>query len=164
MAYHAIVSGARGLVFFGGHMTQVTRPADAKAGWNWSFWQQVLRPLVAELMSTAVQPALVADNAPTQVKATASDVEAVTRSAGGFLYVIAVRRGGATTTVGFSGLPRRRDGSPIAGGEVLLEYAQEPLPPPIRAGRQTFRTLSVKDGAFRDWLGPHDAHVYRFRV
>ena len=51
MAYQAIVNGARGLVFFGGHLTQVTTPADAKAGWNWTFWDRVLRPLVAELTS-----------------------------------------------------------------------------------------------------------------
>ena len=30
MAYQAIVNGARGLIFFGGHMTQVMRPVDAK--------------------------------------------------------------------------------------------------------------------------------------
>ena len=44
MAYQAIVNGARGLMFFGGHLTQVMRPADAKAGWNWTFWELVLRP------------------------------------------------------------------------------------------------------------------------
>ena len=43
MAYQAIVNGARGLSFFGGHLTQVTTPADAKAGWNWTFWDRVLR-------------------------------------------------------------------------------------------------------------------------
>ena len=45
MAYQAIVNGARGLTFFGGHLTQVATPADAKAGWNWTFWERVLRPL-----------------------------------------------------------------------------------------------------------------------
>jgi hypothetical protein len=51
MAYQAIVNGARGLVFFGGHLTQVATPADAAAGWNWTFWERVLRPLVSELSS-----------------------------------------------------------------------------------------------------------------
>ena len=60
MAYEAIVCGARGLMFFGGHLTQVSRPADAEAGWNWTFWEQVLRPLLQELSSTAIGPALVA--------------------------------------------------------------------------------------------------------
>jgi len=37
MAYQAIVDGARGLVFFGGQLTQVMRPGDANLGWNWTF-------------------------------------------------------------------------------------------------------------------------------
>ena len=49
MAYQAIVHGARGLVFFGGHLTEVCTPDDAKAGWNWTFWRQVLRPVIHEL-------------------------------------------------------------------------------------------------------------------
>ena len=40
MAYQAIACGARGLMFFGGHLTQVTRPVDAGAGWNWTFWSR----------------------------------------------------------------------------------------------------------------------------
>src|SRR5436309_2777435 len=60
MAYQAVVAGARGLAFFGGHLAQVMRPADARAGWNWTFWAEVLQPLLAELSSTAVAPALVA--------------------------------------------------------------------------------------------------------
>ena len=63
MAYQAIVNGARGLNFFGGHLTQVATPADAAAGWNWTFWEEVLRPLVRELSSDAIAPALVGANA-----------------------------------------------------------------------------------------------------
>jgi hypothetical protein len=152
MAYQAIVNGARGLAFFGGHLTQIARPADARAGWNWTFWEQVLRPLLQELTSSAVAPALVAPAARRAVKAGTKAVELVTREDGDFLYVIAVRRGGGTSRVGFSGLPRRRDGQPITGGEVLFEY---------EGG--AFRTVSVGDGRFRDWFAQHDARVYRFR-
>ena len=162
MAYQAIVNGARGLNFFGGHMTQVTRPADAAAGWNWTFWNQVLQPLVAELTSTAVGPALVAVNSSAAVKASAADVELVAREGGGFLYVIAVRRGATTTRVSFSGLPSRQDGQQIGGGQALFEYVQDPPPPPIQAGEQTFRNVDVSGGSFADWFGPHDARVYRF--
>ena len=56
MAYQAIVNGARGLVFFGGHLTEVCTPDDAKAGWNWTFWRQVLRPVVHELSSSQLRP------------------------------------------------------------------------------------------------------------
>jgi hypothetical protein len=163
MVYQAIVNGARGLAFFGGHITQVARPTDAQAGWNWTFWDRVLRPLFGELTSPSVAPALVAPAAPKAVKASSKGVEVVTREAGGFLYVIAVRRGSGTSRVGFSGLPRRRDGQPIKGGEVLFEYVQEPLPPPVDPSKQTFRTVGAANGGFRDWFAQHDVHVYRFQ-
>ena len=60
MAYQAIVNGARGLIFFGGQLTQVMRPRDAQLGWNWTFWDLVLRPLLVELTSPSVLPALMA--------------------------------------------------------------------------------------------------------
>src|SRR5262245_8724537 len=90
MAYQAIANGARGVNFFGGHLTQVATPADAAAGWNWTFWERALKPVVTELSSTAVNPALVAPDAKTQVRADASDVEAITRQDSRFAYVIAV--------------------------------------------------------------------------
>jgi hypothetical protein len=164
MAYQAIVHGARGLSFFGGHLTQIARPADAQAGWNWTFWKLVLRPLLTELTSPGVAPALVAPNARTAVKPSTTGVELITREAADFVYVIVVRRGSATSQVGFTGLPPRRDGRPIRGGEVLFEYEQQPLPPPIDLDHQTFRTIRVTNGHFRDWLGPHDARVYRFAL
>lgn len=162
MAYQAIVHGARGLSFFGGHLTQIARPADAQAGWNWTFWERVLRPLVEELTSPGLAPALVAPNARNAVKASASDVELITREERDYLYVIAVRNSSSTSRVGFSGLPPKSNGRPLTGGQVLFEYAQEPLPPPVDPNQQTFRTVSVANGRFRDWFGPHDAHVYRF--
>jgi hypothetical protein len=171
MAYQAIVNGARGLMFFGGHLTHNVRPRDAQAGWNWRFWELVLRPLLQELTSTAVNPILVAPDAAATVTASASDIELVTRQDDRFVYVIAVRRGaattggGPTTQVTFSGLPRKGDGSPITDGQVLFEYVQDPLPPPLRTGdeeHQVFRSVGVANGGFRDWFGPHDVHVYRF--
>ncbi len=164
MAYQAIVSGARGLLFFGGHLTQVMRPADARAGWNWTFWDTALRPLLTELASTAIQPALVAKDATAKVGPSAADVELVARQDDRFFYVIAVRRGGATSRVGFTGLPRRHDGSALTGGQVLFEYVQEPPPPPLQATKQAFRSIGVANGGFRDWFGPHDVHVYRFAL
>jgi hypothetical protein len=117
MAYQAICNGARGLNFFGGHLTQVTKPADALAGWNWTFWSLVLAPLVTELTSTAVGPALVAASSSAAVKASAADIELASRQTSDFVYVIAVRRSATTTSVvSFSGLPLRHDGQPIGGG------------------------------------------------
>jgi len=164
MAYQAIANGARGLSFFGGHLTQVASPEDAEAGWNWTFWEHVLQPLVAELSSPAVKPALVAPAAHAAVRASARDVELAVRNDGTFLYVIAVRRGTATSLVKFSGLPKKRNGAAITAGRVLHEYVQRPLPPPIEAGHQVFRPIAVAGGSFQDWFGPQDAHVYRFQL
>ena len=159
MAYQAIAGGARGLAFFGGHLTEIASPADAAAGWNWTFWERVLRPVVAELNSAALQPALVAPDTRTAIRASTADVELVGRDGGGFLYVFAVRRKGTTSMVAFSGLP-----SKLRRGEVLFEYVQDPLPPPAQPGHQVFRHVAVAGGSFRDWFAAHDAHVYRFKL
>ncbi len=159
MAYQAIVNGARGLVFFGGQLTQVMRPIDAQLGWNWTFWEQVLRPLLVELTSPSVLPALTAPVARAAVKVSASDVELTARQSGTTLHVIAVRRGGSTTRVTLSGLP-----AAVTGGQVMFEYAQDPLPPPIQPDKQQFRSVQVAGGSFKDWFGPHDVHVYRFNL
>jgi hypothetical protein len=159
MAYEAIVNGARGLIFFGGHLTSVMRPEDAASGWNWSFWRRALRPVVSELASPDVQPALVAPTvAPGVVTRPATDqVELVTRRTDTALYVIAVRIAGGTSRIGFAGLP-----GAVTSGEVLAEYVQHPLPP--APGQQAFRRVPVADGAFSDWFAPYDAHVYRFAI
>jgi hypothetical protein len=164
MAYQAIVNGARGLVFFGGHLTQVTSPTDAAAGWNWTFWEHVLGPLVRELRSDPIRPALVAPKAKAVVTASAGDVEVATRRADRNLYVIAVRRGRSTSSVRFSGLPSKLDGQKLTRGDVLGEHVQQPPPPPIEPGKQMFRTVAAENASFADWLGPHDARVYRFRL
>jgi hypothetical protein len=165
MAYEAIVNGARGLLFFGGHLTQVMTPEDAASGWNWTFWRRVLRPVVSELASPDLQPALVAANAPTSVvtRPQNAKIELVTRRTATHLYVIAVRIAGGASRVSFAGLPRRNDGTPLASGEVLFEPVQEPLPPPVD-GRQQPRRIAVTDGGFRDWFAAYDAHVYRFTL
>lgn len=163
MAYQAIVHGARGLSFFGGHLTQIARPADAELGWNWTFWNQVLQPLLGELTSDSIAPALIAPNARRAVKTRAAGVELLTRQDADYIYLIAVRRSGGTSQVTFTGLPNRRNGRPPTGGEVLFEYEQQPLPPPIQSAHQTFRTVRASNGRFRDWLGQHDVRVYRFQ-
>jgi hypothetical protein len=163
MAYQAIVHGARGLIFFGGHLTEVCTPDDAKLGWNWTFWRQVLRPVVHELTSSQLMPALLVPNAKIPVRTKPqSDVELAIRRAGKYLYVIAVKRGGSPLLVEILGLPKRQNGAPLTKGEVLFEYVQRPLPPPTRPDRQVPRPIKVSGGGFRDWFSPHDVHVYRF--
>lgn len=146
MAFQAIANGARGLVFFGGHLSQVMAPADAAAGWNWTFWREALQPLVQQLSSASLAPALAAPAGPA-VRASTKDVELATRRTEQFTYLIAVRRGGATARVQFTGLPKT-----VRGGQALFEYADG-----------DFRGVAVSGGAFTDWFAPHDARVYRFR-
>jgi hypothetical protein len=160
MIYQAIVAGARGLVFYGGDFTTVMRPRDANLGWNWFFWQTVLHPLLIELTSPSVGPALVAPDAPNQVITSANDVDVLTRRDGQTLYVIAVRRSPTTTNkVSFGGLP-----ASISRGEVMFEYVQRPLSPPVEPTKQAFRLITVANGGFQDWFGPHDSRVYRFAL
>jgi hypothetical protein len=160
MAYQAITNGARGLAFFGGHVTAVMSPQDARAGWNWTFWRESLEGLVRELSSTALAPALVAPASKVNVHTQphSAQIEIATRQTAEFLYVFVVRRAGATSRVGIAGLPAN-----VKGGEVLFEYVQDPPPPPLAPTKLTFRSIAVTGGAFRDWFAAHDARVYRFR-
>ena len=149
MAYQAIIAGARGLVFFGGDITKVMSPEDAATGWNWTFWHTVLKPVVQELSSDSVGPALVAPPAAVTVKANAPDVRLVARQAGAFLYLITVRRSPtANGPVRFSGLP-----SGIKFGAAMFEY-----------DGKDFRTFKVARGTFTDPFAPHEARVYRFKL
>jgi hypothetical protein len=58
MIYDAIVSGARALAFYGGQNPKCWGQLDAAGGWNWTFWERVLEPLVREL-SGPINAALV---------------------------------------------------------------------------------------------------------
>ena len=170
MVYEAIVNGARGITFFGGHMTQVCSPDDADKGWNWTFWRQVLRPIVQELASPDLQPALLAPSETPAVTATTpnkqvTDVELVTRRTSTHLYVIAVRWRAGPRAITFSGLPKKHDGTPITKGEVLFEYVQIPPPGEHPATHsQKPRPFDVKSGRFTDQFRLHDVHVYRFAL
>ncbi|MBM3499120.1 MAG: hypothetical protein FJX74_10670 [Armatimonadetes bacterium] len=152
MAYQAIINGARGLVFFGGNLTQAMAPEDAALGWNWRFWRRVLRPLMEEIgRHSPLHPALIAPNSrlPLQVRvkqavggdADPAQLEFRMRETPEALYLLACKREGATVEVEFSGLPVA-----LARGEVLYE---EP------------RAVEVTEGRFTDWFGPFEVHVYR---
>jgi hypothetical protein len=149
MAYDAIVAGARGLFFFGGHLKAAMSAHDRALGWNWTYWQHVQRPLLEELSGPLHARALVAPAAPIRVTANASDVALTVREDADAVYVIAVRKSPHTTgRVRFTGLPAgMRHGTVLAHG---------PGNPP--------RDITVDAGAFTDPspYEPHNARVYRF--
>jgi hypothetical protein len=144
MAYEAIINGARGLVFFGGNLPVTLNPRDKELGWNWTFWQRVMRPVMEEIGEfSPLQPALVAANSTLPVKCDAGkDVELLVREVGDEIYVLACRAHGGTSEVSFTGLPANV--SPKA--EVMFESP---------------RMVDVKDGGFKDWFAPFEVHVYK---
>jgi hypothetical protein len=149
MAYDAIVAGARGLFFFGGHIKQAMNQADRQRGWNWTYWRNVQQPLLEELTSAEHAPALTAPDSSHAIHATAPDIALSARQTDGFLYLIAVRRKAASAaTVRFSGLP-----SNIGHGTVLAHPGGNPARP-VGAAGGTFTDPSP--------FAPHDARVYRF--
>jgi hypothetical protein len=151
MAYDAIVSGARGLFFFGGQFKQVMNDTDKQLGWNWTYWREVQRPLLVELGDAPHTAALTAPLAQTPIKADAVDIGVSTRRDGASIYLIAVRKDPHLTgKVGFSGLP-----TAVKGGTVLAHPGGNPA-----------RQVTVANGSFTDPspFAPHNARVYRFAV
>ena len=144
MTYEAIINGARGLIYFGGNLGKAMSPADQKLGWNWNFWQRVLRPVIQEIgRKSPLYPALVAPDSTLPIKVTgATGVEFCVRETGGSLFILACKREAGTARVEFSGLP-----GTAGKAEVMFEAP---------------RTVAAKDGKFTDWFAPFEVHVYRF--
>ena len=150
-AYDAVVAGARGLFWFGGHLEQVMTSGDRRLGWNWSYWDRVLHPLLLELTDGAHMQALTAPLAPAVVAASEPDIGVSAREAGGALHLIAVRRSPSRTSkIRFTGLP-----AAATAGTVLSHGADNPE-----------RSVHASGGAFTDPspFGPHNARVYRFEL
>lgn len=144
MAYDAIVNGARALAFYGGNIRGCWTPRDAGYGWNWTFWQNVLRPLVAELSaSSRIAPALVSAGTSRPVTTTDPTTEAILREGTSVddLWLIAARSGAGVTEVAFGGLPAWAH-----KGSVYREN----------------RAVTARAGHLGDSFGQWDVHVYHF--
>jgi hypothetical protein len=144
MAYDAIVNGARSLTFFGGATQGCWSGTDAQYGWNWTFWQGVLKPLVQQLSATsAIAPALV-NSAPVPHVTTSNPATELMVKQGTSvddLWVIAARSGDGSATVQFHGLPNWAH-----RGSVYTED----------------RSITASRGAFGDRFAQWDVHVYHF--
>jgi hypothetical protein len=144
MVYQALINGARGLIFFGGHLPQAMNERDAALGWNWTFWERVLRPVIEEVgAKSPLYPALLAADSKLAVKCSSAEIEFCVREVGNDIFVLACKRGGATDRVQFSGLPVS-----TKGGEMMFESP---------------RRVQISNGQFEDWFAPYEVHVYRFR-
>ena len=149
MAYQAIIRGARGLQFFGGSVAPTLSPSDAALGWNWTYWNNVLKRLFLEIGDNSpLKPALIAPKISVSLSVTANQgIEYTKReivsSTGSDFYIIACRRSNSgTVQITFSGLP-----SGYSKGDVMYESPA---------------TVTAVNGAFTDWFGPFDVHVYKF--
>lgn len=142
MSYQSIIKGARGLVYFG--MPVALEGRDAELGYNWTFWNEVLRPLLREFArGSELHSALLAPDSKLalQVKG-APDIEWRCREVGPFLYILAAKREGPPAAVRFSG--------DFLRGRVQVMFED--------------RELEVIDSAFTDRFGPNDVHVYKVRL
>jgi len=144
MAYEAIINGARGLLFFGGDIPKGLSADDKKLGWNWRFWNRVLRPVIEEIGSKSpLYPAPLAPNSKLPIHIKGDGMETCVREVGDEVFVMACKKSHSTAQVVFSGLPAK------AGmAEVMFE---DP------------RTVEIKNGQFIDWFAPFEVHVYRFK-
>jgi hypothetical protein len=144
MAYDAILNGARGLVFYGGQNLACQTLEDRAFGWNWTYWRDVLGPLVRELgPRSRLHAALVAPGNGIGLRSSDTRTHVVTRRVGRELWVLAARRGPGVVQVRFKGLPQR-----VRRASVFGEG----------------RTVRVRKGVLADHFGQWDVHVYRVRL
>jgi hypothetical protein len=144
MAYDAILNGAKALTFYGGGNAACFNGNDSQYGWNWTFWQATLRPLIEQLSaSSPLAPALVNPAAAPQVTTRGSGTEVTVREGDSAddLWLIAARNGAGTRTVTFKGLPSWAHRASV--------YTEN-------------RTVSASAGSFSDRFAQWDVHVYHF--
>jgi hypothetical protein len=147
MIYDAIINGARGLGFFGGDNPHCWNATDRAHAWNWTFWNQTLRPLITEINAKSqLAPVLV--NAASTRRLITSDpaTQAISRTATTpngreQLWVIAARYGPGSRTVTITGLP-----TSIRRATVYTEG----------------RTLTANHESLTDVFRQWQVHVYKF--
>jgi hypothetical protein len=143
MSYQSIIHGARGLVYFGGNLPETLNERDRALGWNWTFYDRVLKPLLDEFNPAGpLHAALIAPDSKLPVRVSGEGVEYCVREAAGHVFVIAAKREVDTIQAKFTGLHPN-----VSEGTVLYE---EP------------RKVTAVAGGFSDWFGPNEVHVYRF--
>ncbi len=140
MTYQAIIDGAKGLAWFGS-LTGLNEE-DAPYGWNWTYWVDVIKPLLEEIKAGSELNRVICapTHDPVLGVAGASDVEYLARLLDGRLYLLGSKRESATANVSFSGLPAN------AEAEALFENRAP---------------LSITNGTLTDSYDADAIHVYR---
>jgi hypothetical protein len=142
MAYDAIVNGARALAFYGGQNPRCWGQLDAAGGWNWTFWERTLEPLVREINAgSPIAPALVNPGSTRSLATSDPTVKAISRRGrGADTWVIATRSGEGSQAVTIGGLPQTATTAGV--------YAER-------------RSVPVLGGALTDTFDRWSVHVYR---
>jgi hypothetical protein len=139
MMYQALIDGAKGIHWFGfpGALSEKDKPY----GWNWTYWFEVLKPLLSEIKKgTELNGVLVAPANDMTLKVEgADDVEYLARKVGDRIYVLAAKRERPEAAVKFGGLG-------VSGtADVMFEN----------------RSVPVNDGVISDTFKPNAVHIYR---
>jgi hypothetical protein len=118
MTYEAIINGANGLIYYGGSLQPTLTERDRALGWNWTYWEEVLRSVVQEVGDKGpLAEALCAANSQLPVKATGNAIELCVREVGQDVFVLACCRDPQKKAqVQFTGLPKD-----VGDGIVLFE-------------------------------------------
>ncbi len=143
MIYDAIINGARALNFWGGQNPRCFNSTDATQGWNWTFWNDVLKGLVLEIGPRGpLYPALLEPGSALPLATDDPTTQVTSRRVGSDIWVIAARHGPGTANVAIHGLPL--DG---VTGSVYTEG----------------RSITAIGGTTTDTFSQWAVHVYRFR-
>jgi len=180
MAYEAIINGARGLTYFGGGLPQTLNERDKPLGFNWTYFDRVMRPLFDELgPKSPMLPALLAPDSRIQLKvvaeappkrAVANKEEEQNPQATTPRQFVQDKVAADASAIEFL---TREDGDRIyvlackkEGPTIRVRFSG--LPQEIHgegAGTVLFeepRKVDTEHGSFADWFGPFEVHVYRF--
>lgn len=177
MTYEAIINGSRGLTYFGGGLPQTLNARDKTLGFNWTYWQKVMLPILDEIgPKSPILPALIApdsnikltlkaENPPKRAMATKAEEEHQNASAPKEF----VQDELSTDVSAIEYLVRETPDAVYVlackkeGPTIRVRFSG--LPASCKAGDVVFeepRKVEAADGSFTDWFGPHEVHVYKF--
>ena len=139
MMYQAIISGAKGLHWFGFPFSLSDK--DKAYGWNWTYWYEVLKPLLSEIKKGTELNAVITAPA-NDLKLDVSggqDIEYLARKLGDRVYVFAAKREGPESSIKLAGLPINCE------ADVMFEN----------------RRVKVVGGVLTDEFKPNAVHIYK---
>jgi hypothetical protein len=178
MAYEAIINGARGLVYFGGGLPQTLNERDKPLGYNWTYFDKVMRPLFEEVgPRSPILPALLAPDSKVKLtvtadkppkRAVATKAEEIKNDPNAPKEFVQDEVASDASAIEFL---VREVGSDVyvlackkEGPTIRVKFSGLPADF-TTAGKVVFeepRSVEVKDGGFADWFGPFEVHVYKF--